>query len=206
VQFRQLDVRPGRGLAPASGRRGREAHRLDGPDAVADQLPRVRDARVGRQARLEGRQPVEDRKGLVVTAELEQRVTDQGERSCRARGKLLCAASKPEPAMEIVARERERREPLDGDPVLRVERECTPEDALRLRQVRRVRGLPCALLVRQSERCERRSVAPSDGRIGKRRRLAPEHAAEEEDGGGECRHRPCRQEAPLRHPQWCEWS
>src|SRR5918994_1564374 len=55
-------------------------------------------------------------------------------------------------------------------------------------------GVPVRRLGLRAERTRARS------------RVLPVHAAEKEGGGGDCRHRPCRQKTFRAHPQWCPCS
>ena len=184
-------MRPRGRLSLARSGRDGEPHRLEGAVTVAEQLAPVRDAHVRVEAGLAQRERVEGGEGGVVAAELDERVADERERTRRIWRERPRPPREHERAAKVVSRQRERGEPLRRRGVARVELQRLSERRLRAGQVRRVGRLAGALLVLEPERHE---GAP----VGRKRRcgrlLPAEGPAEEQDGGGERRHRPsCRE-------------
>jgi hypothetical protein len=102
VQLPELHTCPGRRLGLA--RRCVESL-LHGRDRLVrppEQLPRVRDAGVGREARLQLREPVEVRECLLITAELELRVAERAVGQCRGRRQRMRLPRKPQRLPEPV--------------------------------------------------------------------------------------------------------
>ena len=117
------------------------------PATIAEQLSRVRDAGVRREARLEPRELVEGRERLAVAAELDERVADGAECPRLGGCERSSTAREDERLAEAMARERERGEAGERDGAVVVELERPPEHRFRPRVVRRVAGLTRALLV-----------------------------------------------------------
>ena len=225
----ELDARPGVCLVLTDRCRRRELHRARRAGCVAEQLARVRDARVRRDARLERCHPIERGERLRVVTELDLGVADDAvDARGRRRDRPRAEAERERPA-KLVAGKRELPEARGRDQVARLHGERLVQDAVGLRVVRRVAGLADALQVRQTERLERLHVARAqpklaleagDLRLGVAGGEAalqllgdagrqpvgcrggapgPEGAAEGEDGGGQHRRRPCDQYASP-HP------
>src|ERR671925_462916 len=110
VELAELGARPGGRLRLAGRRVEREQHRLLGAAGAAEQLARVRDARIDREARLERRHAVEGAEGLGVAAELDERVPDDAVVTCSERCEPLRTAAEGERPCKIVAGQSERAE------------------------------------------------------------------------------------------------
>ena len=178
LELRELDVRPRGRLGDAAGRVERERHRGDRAEAVAGELTRVGDAGVRGEGRLDGDHPVEGREGLVVAAELEERVADDAVRSARVRGEPAGLPTEVERSPEVVADQGEVAEAQGDGRVVGPGREGAAQGALRERQEGRVAGLAPAELVRETERPETVGIAGAGAELrlelrDRRRRAAP---------------------------------
>ena len=144
-----------------SGRRG-EIERARRPGEVAVQLAQVGHPRVGREVGLQVRQPLQRAAGVAVAAELDERVDRH-----RQRGQPgLRAAGEPQPAREVVAREREAAEGDERVGVARLACQHAAQQQLGALVEGDVAGLPHALqvLARQRDaRCARRRCAADRG-------------------------------------------
>ena len=141
-----------------SGRRG-EVERARRPGEVAVQLAQVGHPRVGREVGLQVRQPLQRAARVAVAAELDERVDRH-----RQRGQPgLRAAGEPQPAREVVAREREAAEGDERVGVARLARQHAAQQQLGALVEGDVAGLPHALQVLARQR---------DARSGRRRRAA----------------------------------
>ena len=154
----EVQRRPGRRFRAGHGGLGGQPHGCDGAWSIAEQLPRVRDARVGREAGLEPRQLVKGRERLAVAAELDERVADGAQRP-RLRGRELAGAPREDERLaEAVARKCERSEAGERDGALLVQLERPSQHCLGARVVGRVAGLARTLLVGEPEQRVRRGV------------------------------------------------
>jgi hypothetical protein len=86
VKVAELDERPRLVLPLAGAGPDGELHRGDRRGGSAEELARVRDARVRGQARLACGHPVEGGESLVVAAELDERVAEDSVDGCEAGG------------------------------------------------------------------------------------------------------------------------
>ena len=230
VEQPELHVRP-RGrltLADCSGRC--ERHRALGVGGVADELSRVRDARVRGDIRLDRAHPVEGRECLAVPAELDLGVADDAVDAGGRRRDPLRAQAECQCRAKAMPRQRQLPEPGGRDQVVLRESQDAVQDAVGLAVVRRVARLAHALQIREAERVERFRVprvgaqlALQAGDLGlrvaggeallqlggdrRRQRAARvrdgalvEDPTECEDGGGRSRHRPCDEQTSSHQP------
>ena len=172
-ELAELDVRPGGRLLAGRRRPSGERIAATAPRPVAEQLARVRDARVRGEARLQPRHRVERAERGVVAAELDERVADDA--VAAAPSSARCArARRPKPSASPKRWRESASEPspLVASQIARGERQRPAQDAVGLRVVRRVAGLARALLVGEPEQAERVHVArvAPHGRLELRRR------------------------------------
>jgi hypothetical protein len=106
-ELAEVRTGPRRGLGLPSGGVERQAHRVYGRLRAAEQLARVRNSRVRRDARLQRRHAVEGAEGGLVPAKLEQGVADDSVVHCRVRRKPLGSAAEHERPVKVVASQRE---------------------------------------------------------------------------------------------------
>src|SRR5262249_53086114 len=106
VELAELGARPGHRLGLALRRARREQHRTLGRAAAAEQLAGVRDASVRGEARTQPRHLVEGAEGLVVAAELDERVADHAADGGGAGRERQGALAEGERLAEAVAGER----------------------------------------------------------------------------------------------------
>ena len=141
-----------------SGRRG-EVERARRAAEVAVQLAQVGHARVGREVRLQVREPLQRPPRVAVAAELDERVDRH-----RQRGQPgLRAAGEPQPAAEVVAREREAAEGDERVGVARLAGQHAAQQQLGALVEGDVAGLPHALQVLARQRDARSGARPARG-------------------------------------------
>ena len=129
VELSELDERPGGRLGRAGGIE-RQLHRLDGGTRTAAQLTGVSDAGVAGERGLDRDHAVEGPEGLVVAAELEERVADEAVAARGVRRSGDRSPGEPQGLAKLVAARRERREAGEGDRVAGVAGECAAQRAL----------------------------------------------------------------------------
>ena len=193
-------MRPRRRLGLSRGGEERESHCRGRADPVAAELPRVGDACVRGEARTKRDHPLERCERGVVAPEFDLRVADDAVRSVRAGQQLLGTTAVRQCGSELVLDERERPQSEHGVRVVVPEAERASQRRLGAREVRGVRRLTPAQLVREAELDEKLGVmragvhrcfqsahpcrADSARRSGER--VLDEHTG----SGGGCRH--CR--------------
>jgi len=101
--FPELPFRPGERLFLVRGGVACEQERSVGAVVVAEQLARIRNARIGRDARLQPRHRVEGAECLRVAAELDERVADDAVAARGRRRELQGVAAEHERGAEPVA-------------------------------------------------------------------------------------------------------
>ena len=158
VELAELHQRPRRRLANAAGSIERELHRLDRLAGPPEQLTRVGDAGVAAEARLQRDLAVEGTEGLVVAAELEQRVAEQPVAACGVRRERDGAARQAERCLKVVPAGGQRGKAGERDRVAAVEQARAPKHSVGPPVVRRVGGLARPLQVREPEQRERALV------------------------------------------------
>ena len=233
VEQPELHVRPRRSLALADRGGCRKRHCALRVAGVPDQLARIRDARIGRDVRLDRAHPVEGPECLPVPAELELGVADDAVDAGGRRRDLPRTQAECQCRAKAMPRQRQLPEPGGRDQVVRRESQDAVQDAVGLAVVRRVARLAHALQIREAERVERLRVPRVGAQLalqagdlglrvagreallqlrGDRRRqrtacvldgAAAERAAECEDGGGQRRRRPCDQQTSSHQPVFC---
>src|SRR5439155_26230758 len=148
------DERPGERLCSTGSRGDGKAHRRDGILWLAQELARVGDARIGSEARLEGRHPVKGGEGLFIASELDERVAEHRQRPRARRRKTPGAVGEAARLHESMARCGQARETGRGKWILWIEALGAPEGRSRARIEAGVPGFPRALLVREPEQDE----------------------------------------------------
>src|SRR5438309_784771 len=93
--------------------------------------------------------------GIASTARcasaIAERVTDHAVAARRRRGERACTQTVGERGPEPMSRELKGPESADGEQIVRCQPQCTPQDSVRLRVVRRITDLSRTLLVRKRE-------------------------------------------------------
>jgi hypothetical protein len=130
------------------------------------QLAHIGDARVAGERRLGVDHPLQHALGGAEAAELDERVDQRGIRRERARPRGAGAPREPQPAAEVVAREREPRARDERVGVAGAPRERRAQQLVGARVEARVAGLARLLQVRGGERDARGDVARSGARGG----------------------------------------
>ena len=158
LELGELDVRPCRRLGLSRGREERESHRRSRAGPVAAELAGIRDACVRGEARTERDHPLERCERGVVAPELDERVTDDAVRPVRAGQQLLGMTAVRQCGSKLVLDERERPQSEHGVRVVVPEAERASQRRLGAREVRGVRCLTPAQLVREAELDEKLGV------------------------------------------------
>ena len=184
LEVAQQRLHVGEVLARAAAGRDGARHRVGGPGEVAVQLAEVRHAGVRRQRGLAVDQLLERPLGLVVAAELDERVDQDRERGDRVRRERAGAFGELQRAGEVVAAGGERGRGRPARPDRRAR--APARGSARRRRARRSWG--------------RRSREPSGGT---RRRAAPRAARRRvrRPGGGRSRRR-CWRPGGRRRRRW----
>ena len=163
VDLAELHPRPGLRFALAGAGVDRELHRLDRSRHVTEQLARVGDAGVGREARAKLREPVEGAEGCGIAAELDQGVADHAVVAGGGRRDRAGTAAEHQRLAESVPRERQRAEAARRQKIVRMEGERVPEHAFGLacsRPRRRSRAHAAGTRVRADRASSRSAATP----------------------------------------------
>ena len=158
LEFPELGFRPGERLGLVGGCIAGEQECAAGCVERSEQLARVGDAGIRRDARLQARHRVERGEGLLVAPQLELRIADDAVVACRGRRDLQRTPAELERQRKAVPGERERRKAARRVEVVRRELDSTREHPVRLDVVRRVAGLARPLLVGEAEQVEAADV------------------------------------------------
>jgi hypothetical protein len=147
----ELNESRGSVLSHWNSERERQVERLASRARPAEQLARVRDTAVRRDARREERHPVVGDERLVIPAQIEECIPQCAEGGGVARVDPESGPCEYERGAEAVARDVERRKP--GGRELGRTRVCAcgAQGLSRKREVARIPGLPGALLIREPE-------------------------------------------------------
>ena len=154
-----------RRLGLACGGVEREPHRRQCADRISGQLTRVRDPGVRGETRPQRDHPLEGRERLLVPSQLDERIPDDPVGPPRPRQQQPRLATVRESLPKLVPDEGERAESENRVRLPGLNTQCLLESRLRARQIRRIRGLAPAELVREAELGEETGVAGSSANL-----------------------------------------